>query len=73
MSTAIAVFFSQSEIYNIHEISLLSQAHQKIIWFDVPVDKIATMNVIRSTYLLELEYRETLCGLAHCCQRFDYM
>lgn len=73
VGTAIAVFFRQTEIYNIYEIPLLPQAHQKVIWLDVPVDKIAAMSIIRSTYLWESEYKQIFYDLLSYFHMLDYI
>lgn len=51
VGSAIAIFFRQSEVYNVHKIAFLSQPHQEVVWFDIPMDEIPTMYVVCSTYL----------------------
>lgn len=53
----IAILFSQSEVYDVDEVSLLSQTHQKVVWLNITMNKVAAMNVICSTYLQNREIK----------------
>lgn len=51
MCTCISVFFGKTKVYEIHQISFLSQTHQEVVWFYIPMNKILWVNVFDSAYL----------------------
>lgn len=59
MGFRVTVFFGQTEVDDIHLVSALSDAHQKIIRFNVPVNERLGMNVLdpRDELVGEQEHR----------------
>jgi len=53
MSPIITVFLGQTIVNHIDLVATLSNAHQKVVWFDVTVDKVARVNVFNARNLKE--------------------
>ena len=53
VSPWIPVFLGQAKVNDVHEATLLTQSHQKVIWLDVPMYKVFTVNIL---YSADLEY-----------------
>lgn len=42
----VAEFLGQTKVDNVDLVAALSDAHQKVVWFDVAVDKVTRVNVL---------------------------
>ena len=51
VSPGVAVLLGQTKVDDVHQVSLLAQPHQEVVWLHVAVDKVLGVNVLQSTYL----------------------
>ena len=45
MALGVAVLFGQTKVNNVHLVPTLSDAHQKVVWFDVAMNKVLGVDI----------------------------
>ena len=56
MYASVSIFLCQSKVDDVDKVALLSEAHQKVVRFDISVDEIFRMNELNSA---DLKYTHT--------------
>ena len=51
----VAVLLGQAKVDDVHQVALLAQAHQEVVWLHVSVDEVLRVDVL---YTADLEKRE---------------
>ena len=60
MCASVSIFLCQSKVDDVDKVTLLSEAHQKVVRFDISVDEIFRMNELNSA---DLKYTHTKISL----------
>ena len=48
---SVAILLCQTKVNDIHYVSLLSQAHQKVVWLHITMNEVFGVDILQSVYL----------------------
>lgn len=52
LRACVSKLLGKTKVDDIHNVSILAESHQEVVWLDVAVDKVLRVDELYSTYLI---------------------